>query len=365
MKIQNIIAVMMLVMGATSLQARAQTPELSLPPLPEVGGLDMPVIPPAADASAAPVAATPAANTSPASPATTTPAASGSTSLAARASADAIDDLLPPAATSKPGTTDISATAADTAPNNQPNGETNIVSAQQSDPAPAAPEKTADAPSAPVLPAIPTEVEDAPKKPPSLAEEAAAKGVVPPPLQLPPMPEATAQALLSGQPLGPDDEDEGDEEAELPPVKVVRKPTVRDLPPLKKSFAPIRHSYNYKRTMLPPSIYKREYSAENRHLPKATTREDYDRHLFGAVAANDINAARAFLNMGKSVNLTNANGETLLMTAVRYGAVDTARLLLARGANPKLAGSNGVTALQLAEMSGQQTMAQVLRARGA
>lgn len=327
--------------------AHAQTPDLSLPALPDIGaGLDLPATPAAADTIPVTPASNPPKDTTSATPAGT---------VGTRASADAIDDLMPPVA-SKPAPAAPASTepaiAATEAPTNTDT--------------PAALPAVADAPKAqPSLPPLPDSALagdiDTPLQPPSLAEEAAAKGIKPPALALPPMPEATAQALLSGQPLGIEDE----EEPETPLVVVKRKPTVRDLPRLRPTITPLRHTFNYQRQMLPPSIYKRDYSPENRHLPKATTREDYDRHLFGAVAANNVNATRAFLNMGKNVNLVNANGETLLMTAIRYGAVDTARLLLARGADPRASGSGGMTPLQLAQSSGQYTLVEVLLARGA
>lgn len=340
----------------------AQTPDLSLPPLPELNG-DMPPLPMAAEPL--PAAAPTAAATPAAAPATTDTA--DKQAVGSRAGADSIDDLLP-ATAAKPPVAATTATQAgnDTLaplPNTPPVADNTGIAATSP-----APSETAAAPTTPpALPPLPAQANapaenDLPMpKPMSLAEEAAAKGMLQPELALPPMPEATAQALLTGQPLGSYD----DEEPELPEVKVKRKPSIHDLPKLKPSIAPLRNTYNYQRQILPPSIYKREYTAENRHLPKATTREDYDRHLFGAVAANNVNATRAFLEMGKSVNLANANGETLLMVAVRYGALDTARLLLARGADPRLSGAAGMTPLSLAESTGQRTMAEVLRARGA
>lgn len=331
--------------------AHAQTPDLSLPALPDIGAtLEVPALP-TADApplpeSSAAVPATPANNV--------TLEEKKPKTIGSRASADSIDDLLPvlPTKQSAPPTDAVPVVAAETPP---VEALPALTKAAENTPPP-----TLSVPDLPSTESASFE-ENLPLKPPTLAEEAAAKGVAPPLLGLPPMPDATAQALLTGQPLGPEEV----EEPEIPEVKVQRKPTVRDLPKLRPVIVPIRNAYNYKRQMLPPSIYKYQYSPENRHLPKAITREDYDRHLFGAVAANNINATRAFLNRGISVNLVNANGETLLMTAVRYGALDTARLLLARGADPRMAGSNGMTALQLAESSGQQTLAEVLRARGA
>ena len=342
------------------MQAHAQTPDLSLPPLPDLGaGLDMPAMPMAADS--VPVTVPAATATAASTPTTTTTPAAPTTG--SRASADSIDDLLP-SPTTKP--------ASETAVNMS--GETPLTApALTSDLPSLIPETTpattpvvADAPpvttGADPLPPIAL-VEDPPLPPLSLADEAAAKGIKPPDLGLPPTSEATAQALLSGQPLGSYDEEEPEQDIL---VKVQRKPTVRDLPRLRPVIHHVHNkNYNYQRQILPPSIYKQAYSGHNRHLPKAMSVQEYDRHLFGAVAANNVNGTRAFLERGKSVNMMNGNGETLLMTAVRYGALDTMRLLLARGADPRLGGINGMTPLQLAESSGQRTMAEVLRARGA
>lgn len=90
--------------------------------------------------------------------------------------------------------------------------------------------------------------------------------------------------------------------------------------------------YNYRRVLLPEVIYRNAYNRDNRHLPTRITKDDYAELFFMSVAKNDINAARALLNAGVPVNATNANGETALALAKRYGAVDTARLLMARGA---------------------------------
>lgn len=315
--------------------AHAQTPDLSMPALPDMAaGLEVPTPPMAAEAVQTPAASV--ANTNITSntkaPQTANVEAGQQPAIGSRASADALDALVPSLPTvpvvKAEGDAGTQATAVALKP----------------------------------LPETLKKEDDEPVQPLSLKEEAAAKGVVPPLADLPPMPETSAQALLSGQPLITSIDDE----PEIPRKKEIkRKPGIRDLPKLKPTLQPVRHAYNYQRVVLPPSIYKREYDPENRHLPKATTREDYDRQLFGVVAANDVNATRAFLDMGKSVNLENAKGETLLMTAVRYGALDTMRLLLARGADPRKAGSGGVTALQLAEASGQRAMVEVLLARGA
>jgi hypothetical protein len=346
---------------------------MPLPPLP--GAVNPPATPtsdagalvPALPSATLPL---PAATTDQSATATTAPATDPA---AARASASDIDALLPPQAQkTSPAIPDAAKKEAATAEAANPTASTAPA-------APLAPTGSGISPSVALAPNQPPVADDVggsalsqaaqvdvtagPKKPLSLAEEAALMGISPPAPQigLPPLPDATAQALLSGQPLG-DYEDDTPLPVQQPRKK--RKPSYRDLPKLKSSIAPLNRGYNYRRTLLPPSIYRVEYTAENKHLPRATYREDYERHLFGAVAANDLNATRAFLNRGQDVNLTNARGETLLMTAIRYRAFDTARLLLARGADPRSGGTTGYTPRQLAESTGQADLVMVLASRG-
>ncbi|MEJ0009069.1 MAG: hypothetical protein WDN72_00065 [Alphaproteobacteria bacterium] len=59
-----------------------------------------------------------------------------------------------------------------------------------------------------------------------------------------------------------------------------------------------RIRFNYARQVLPPTIYRRQYDEDNRHLPPAVYGADYDRALMVAVAANDINGTRALLDAG-------------------------------------------------------------------
>ncbi len=110
----------------------------------------------------------------------------------------------------------------------------------------------------------------------------------------------------------------------LPP-----KPAIRTWgTTLAPAIAPMTVTYNYKRQLLPSTIYRTSYDRENDHLPKAVTREDYIALLYASAAANDVNATRALLNTGLQANM----GEALAV-ARRAGANDTARLLIARGAS--------------------------------
>ena len=101
---------------------------------------------------------------------------------------------------------------------------------------------------------------------------------------------------------------------------------------LAPAIIPPRTNFNYKREVLPESIYATQYNHDNSHLPTRVTREDYQALLFNEVAKNNIDGTRALLNAGTGVDVTNSYGETPLMVARRSGAKDVAELLVARGA---------------------------------
>lgn len=146
----------------------------------------------------------------------------------------------------------------------------------------------------------------------------------PPPLTLAPPPVAGLPPIATATTLP-----EVDLGEELPQAKPKVKTWNTTLAP---SIIPPKTNFNYKRVVLPDSIYRDSYDRGNAHLPTRLTREEYQHLLFLRVAANDVNAARALLNTGISPNATDPAGETLLSVARRYGAPDTARLLMARGA---------------------------------
>ena len=117
------------------------------------------------------------------------------------------------------------------------------------------------------------------------------------------------------------------------PVKEVKKEKVATwTTTLAPAVTIPKLDYKYRREMLPEVIYSKSYASSNRHLPVAVTTDDYQRLFLMSVARNDIDATRAFLNRGMPVNTVNANGETALALAQRYGAGDTAQLLMLRGA---------------------------------
>ena len=119
--------------------------------------------------------------------------------------------------------------------------------------------------------------------------------------------------------------------------------------PLKPSSVPVKTDYEFRRTMLPSTIYRNEYDPANRTLPTARTNALYDHYFLLAVARNDLNGIRAMLANGyRDVNIFNADGDTALIVAIRHNAIAAARLLIARGADPYLTGKGGYSAYDYA-----------------
>jgi ankyrin repeat protein len=117
------------------------------------------------------------------------------------------------------------------------------------------------------------------------------------------------------------------------PPAIARKPKLKTwMTKLAPSIIPPATNFNYKRDALPEAIYRTQYDSDNQHLPRRMTRDDYAGLLFTSVAANDVEATRALLNVGTGLQVVNSYGETPLATAKRIGAVDVAALLVARGA---------------------------------
>lgn len=123
------------------------------------------------------------------------------------------------------------------------------------------------------------------------------------------------------------------------PVAILPEVNVQSAPkekawavPLEPVSTAYKTKFNYRRQLLPGTIYRQAYNEQNKHLPIAVTRQDYANLLFASVTKNDVETTRALLNAGTSIAVTNSSGETLLAAARRSGATATAQLLAARGA---------------------------------
>lgn len=105
---------------------------------------------------------------------------------------------------------------------------------------------------------------------------------------------------------------------------------------------------NYRTERLPETVYRKNYSRDNRHLPTAYYEDEYMRGLFAAVDRGDIKAMQAFMNEGVSIEVVDARGETPFMHAVRVGNLFSVQFLLSQGANSDAVDTEGRSALHIA-----------------
>ncbi|MBM3618781.1 MAG: hypothetical protein FJX23_09625, partial [Alphaproteobacteria bacterium] len=146
------------------------------------------------------------------------------------------------------------------------------------------------------------------------------------------------------------------EEAEAKKAEEAKKPKKKPQPKL------VALPKEYR---LSPSVYKKEYSRDNRHLPVAQYERDYDEQLFLAVAADNTNVVRTLLQTGRSTEMRNPEGDTLLTYAVRNGSKNVVRMLLGRNVDVNANGAKGLTALQYAMLSDRMDIANALLEMGA
>jgi ankyrin repeat protein len=87
--------------------------------------------------------------------------------------------------------------------------------------------------------------------------------------------------------------------------------------------------------------------------------------VFDLVRAGDVVAVAAYVDRGVPVDLTNANGDTLLLLAAYHEHPDLVRALLERGADPNPVNGRGQTALVAAVFRQNLAIVEALLGAGA
>ncbi len=138
-------------------------------------------------------------------------------------------------------------------------------------------------------------------------------------------------------------------------------------PPQKKLVKrmPAKPPYNFKSVVLPGTIYKKYYNADNRHLPVARYTSDMEYGMLASAAHSKIGSMRALKNIGTPVNLRAENGEPITVLAARRGDLNTVRWLLIHGADSGDMSQEGLTALHYAAYRGHADMVELLLSYGA
>ncbi|MEC3914870.1 ankyrin repeat domain-containing protein [Nocardia sp. CDC160] len=87
--------------------------------------------------------------------------------------------------------------------------------------------------------------------------------------------------------------------------------------------------------------------------------------IFDLARTGDAATLAAYLDAGVPVNLTNDNGDTLLMLAAYYSHPEAVNTLLERKADPNFGNDKGQTPLSGAVFKGSDEIVQALLAAGA
>ncbi|MET8777195.1 ankyrin repeat domain-containing protein [Nocardia sp. NPDC050713] len=87
--------------------------------------------------------------------------------------------------------------------------------------------------------------------------------------------------------------------------------------------------------------------------------------VFDLARHGDADALAAYVDAGVPADLTNDNGDTLVMLAAYHGHRDAVAMLLVRGADPNRANDKGQTPLAGAVFKGEDEIVRLLVAAGA
>jgi hypothetical protein len=141
----------------------------------------------------------------------------------------------------------------------------------------------------------------------------------------------------------------------LPNVRVSKSWEVALAPSIKPKTT--KFDYRHAGNTLPYDMYR---GPGNSHLPPRMNDTRVQAEYFYVIAQNNINATRAFIDAGQSIEAPNTQGDTPLIVALQFGALDVARLLVVHGANPHAIGAMGVSAMDYARALRADRMLQTL-----
>jgi ankyrin repeat protein len=92
---------------------------------------------------------------------------------------------------------------------------------------------------------------------------------------------------------------------------------------------------------------------------------DLATRIYGLARSGDTAALVEYVRAGVPANLTNDNGDTLIMLAAYHGHAETVSALLAEGADPNRANDKGQTPIAGAVFKGEIEVVEALLAGGA
>lgn len=152
---------------------------------------------------------------------------------------------------------------------------------------------------------------------------------------------------------------------ETPQDSFVPLGSEKEKPKKKIKVVAAKPAYNFKSQILPTNIYKKTYSTENRHLPKAISKEDLQERFAGVISRGDLSDTKALAAYGVSIDSFLPSGDTPLILATRYHRPQVMQWLLSQGARVNDTDTSGFSALHYAAYSGTTEMVDMLLSYGA
>lgn len=115
------------------------------------------------------------------------------------------------------------------------------------------------------------------------------------------------------------------------------------------NVARTREPFQFLKAQKPDIINKFFYSEENKHLPPATSIQQYTDLLFLAAIEDDVNAIKTLIARGVNINAQNKeNGQSAIFYAYKSGSWRALEFLAHYGVNLNLQDSKGDTILHMA-----------------
>ncbi len=146
------------------------------------------------------------------------------------------------------------------------------------------------------------------------------------------------------------------------PKPVVKKPRATYQAKFKRYDKP---KHRFDSVLLPDTIYHKDYSRLNRHLPESYLQSDQQAAVAAEVKANNVTKLRSLFKNNADIMGQTPEGTPYVVLAAQHNSVDVLRWLLMYKVDANAADAYGLTALHYAAYNGNAHMVELLLMYGA
>ena len=172
--------------------------------------------------------------------------------------------------------------------------------------------------------------------------------------------------------IGDESEEEADPQTEVTeetPAEIVEKPaqvkTKRRASYQSKFKRYNKPKHRFDSVFLPETIYHKNYSKENKHLPESYLHSDQQLAVEEEIKANNVTKLRSLFKNNADITAYTKMGTPYIVLAAQYNSVDVLRWLLMYKVDSNEADAYGLTALHYAAYNGNAHMVELLLMYGA